>query len=103
MPRGGALRLCLVVLRPEVRCFQAMHLKDPERLERMLVLLTISLCWAFKTGEWLAEQQPIKIKSHGRKAKSIFREGLDYLRHIFLNLNSFETESLKVIHFLSCT
>jgi Transposase DDE domain len=84
-------------------CLEATHLKDPERLERMIALLTIALCWAFKTGEWLAEQQPIKIKSHGRKAKSIFRVGLDYLRHIFLNLNSFETESLKAIHFLSCT
>jgi Transposase DDE domain len=84
-------------------CLEATHLKDPERLERMIALLTIALCWAFKTGEWLAEQQPIKIKSHGRKAKSIFRLGLDYLRHIFLNLNSFATESLKAIHFLSCT
>jgi hypothetical protein len=69
----------------------------------MVALLTIALCWAFKTGEWLAEWEPITIKSHGRKAKSIFRLGLDYLRRIFLNLNSFEAESLEAIHFLSCT
>jgi hypothetical protein len=69
----------------------------------MVALLTIALCWAFKTGEWLAEQEPIKIKKHGRKAKSIFRLGLDYLCRIFLNLNSSETKSLEAIHFLSCT
>jgi hypothetical protein len=84
-------------------CLESTHLRDSERLSRMIALLTIALCWAFKTGEWLAQQQPIVIKKHGRKAKSIFRVGLDYLRRIFLNLNSFETESLQSIHFLSCT
>jgi Transposase DDE domain len=84
-------------------CLEATHLKEPERLSRMLALLTIALCWAFKTGEWLAEQKPIKIKNHGRKAKSIFRLGLDYLSRIFLNLNYFETKSLEAIHFLSST
>jgi hypothetical protein len=84
-------------------CLESTHLRDPQRLSRMLALLTIALCWAFKTGEWLAEQNPIKIKKHGRKAKSIFRLGLDYLCRIFLNLNSSEAESLEAIHFLSCT
>jgi Transposase DDE domain len=84
-------------------CLEATHLREPERLRRMIALLTIALCWAFKAGEWLAQQQGIEIKSHGRKAKSTFRVGLDYLRRIFLNLNSFETQSLEVIRFLSCT
>jgi hypothetical protein len=84
-------------------CLESTHLKDTERLCRIVALLTIALCWAFKAGEWLSEHQPIKIKKHGRKAKSIFRVGLDHLRRIFLNLNSFETESLEAIRFLSCT
>lgn len=84
-------------------CLESTHLQDSERLGRMLVMLTIALCWAFKIGEWLSEHQPIKIKKHGRKAKSIFRVGLDHLRRIFLNLNSFETQSLEAIHFLSGT
>jgi Transposase DDE domain len=84
-------------------CLESTHLKDAERLGRMVALLTIALCWAFKTGEWLSEHQPITIKKHGRKAKSIFRVGLDYLHRIFLNLDSFETDSLEAIRFLSCT
>ena len=84
-------------------CLESTHLQDAERLGRMAALLTIALCWAFKTGEWLSQHNPITIKKHGRKAKSIFRVGLDHLRHIFLNLESFEIQSLEAIHFLSCT
>jgi hypothetical protein len=37
-------------------------------------------------GEWLHKQKPIPLKSHGRRAISIFRYGLDHLRGIFLNI-----------------
>jgi hypothetical protein len=84
-------------------CLESTHLSDPERLQRMVALLTIALCWAFRTGEWLTQSQPITIKNHGRKSKSIFRVGLDYLQRIFLNLNSFQTQSLKAINLLSGT
>lgn len=43
------------------------------------------------------------IKKHGRKAKSIFRYGFDYLRHIFLNLEENETDFRHSLQFLSCT
>ncbi len=84
-------------------CLESTHLQDPERLSRMVALLTIALCWAFRTGEWLAQQQTIPIKKHGRKAKSLFRHGLDHLRQILLNLEHFSDEFLQVIQFLSCT
>lgn len=35
-------------------CLESTHLKDLERLSRMIALLTIALCWAFRTGQWLA-------------------------------------------------
>lgn len=84
-------------------CLESTHLQDPERLSRMVALLAIALCWAFRTGEWLAQQQPIPIKKHGRKGKSLFRHGLDHLRRILLNLEHFSDEFLQVIQFLSCT
>jgi len=84
-------------------CLESTHLVDPERLSRMMALLTIGLCWAFRTGEWLAQQKPIVIKKHGRKAKSIFRYGFDYLRRTLLNLEECESELLQALHFLSCT
>lgn len=84
-------------------CLESTHLKDPERLSRMVALLTIALCWAFRTGEWLAEQKTIPVKKHGRKAKSIFRYGFDHLRQILLNLELFVDEFFHVLQFLSCT
>ena len=84
-------------------CLESTHLQDPERLSRMIALLTIALCWAFRVGEWLAQQRPIPIKKHGRKAKSIFRCGFDYLRRILLNLDQLIDEFFHALKFLSCT
>lgn len=84
-------------------CLESTHLKDPERLSRMVGLLTIALCWAFRTGEWLAQQQSIPIKKHGRKARSIFRHGFDHLRNVVLNLEQKWEEFFVVLQFLSCT
>lgn len=37
-------------------------------------------------GQWLNEVKPLDIKAHGCLAKSVFRDGFDYLWHILLNL-----------------
>jgi hypothetical protein len=65
--------------------FEDTHMTRQDRIEKLLVLLTIACCWAHKTGEWRHEQKPIKIKKHGRMAISYFRYGLDVLRDIVLN------------------
>lgn len=79
------------------------HLVDSERLSRLFALLTIALCWAYRTGEWLSRQKPILIKTHGRKAQSIFRYGFDYLRHVLLNLDEHQADFRQSLQFLSCT
>ncbi len=64
-------------------------------------MLAIAFCWAHAIGEWLAQQKPIKIKKHGRFAKSIFRAGFDRLRRVLTN---FELDVFSTIcRFLSCT
>lgn len=55
------------------------HLKGHKKISKLLCTLALVFCWAYKTGEWINKQNPIKLKSHGRKAQSIFRTGLDYL------------------------
>lgn len=79
------------------------HIQDSERLSRLFALLTIALCWAYKTGEWLSKHKQITIKKHGRKSQSTFRYGFDYIRRIVLNLHQFKKEFLHSLHFLSCT
>jgi hypothetical protein len=56
----------------------------PERLERLLGLLALAFAWAHRTGQWLAEhvRLPRWIARYRRRAKSLFRYGLDYLCHL---------------------
>jgi hypothetical protein len=65
--------------------------------------MTLALCWAVKTGEWLHQHQPITIKKHGRPGKSIFRYGLDYLRSILSDLDLNHDQFVHSLQFLSCT
>ena len=84
-------------------CLESTHLSDPQRLSKLLALLTLALCWAFRTGEWLHQLKPLKIKKHGRKHKSIFRYGFDHLRRIVLNLEQKFAQFRNALQFLSCT
>ena len=84
-------------------CLESTHLRDPERLSKLFALLTLALCWAFRTGLWLQQLKPIKIKTHGRRAKSIFRYGFDHLRSILLDLAHKSEQFQAVLPFLSCT
>ena len=51
----------------------------------------------------VSHYQPIKVKKHGRLAKSIFRYGLDYLRSILTDLDLKHDEFCHSLQFLSCT
>ena len=82
---------------------ESTHLKNPERLSKLLALLSLALCWVILTGEWLHQLKPLPVKKQGRRAKSIFRYGFDYLRNVVLNVEQKMDEFLNVIQLLSCT
>lgn len=86
-------------------CLEETSMRDAERLKKLFALLTLALCWAVKVGQWLNEAKPLTVKGHGRLAKSVFRYGFDYLRHILLNLTQPQQQKdfQLVIRFLSCT
>ena len=93
-------------------CFKAMktsgfniektHLTDIDRIEKLVLLIMIAFVWSYKIGIYLHTKiKEIPIKTHGRKAKSIFKHGLNFLNKFFL---SSEKELLiNVFGFLSCT
>jgi hypothetical protein len=60
---------------------ESTHLHHRERLERLLALLALAFGWAHRTGLWVAEhvRAPRLIAKYGRRAKSLFRLGLDSL------------------------
>lgn len=86
-------------------CLEATHVTDTERLRKLVGLLALAFCWAHLAGEWLAHHEPLKIKKHGRLAKSIFRHGFDHLRRILCNLTSVAQQVAfrRVIQLLSRT
>ena len=43
---------------------ESTHFRDSERLSKLIALMTLALCWAVKTGEWLHRDNPIKVKKH---------------------------------------
>ena len=86
-------------------CLEATHLTEKERLEKLLALMTLAYCWAYLAGQWLARAKPIKIKQHGRLAKSLFRHGFDYLRRILCNQDCLPKrfDFIRLCNLLSCT
>jgi hypothetical protein len=83
--------------------FEDTHLTQLDRLSKLLGLLTLALCWCLLLGEWEHTQKAIAIKKHGRRAKSLFRYGLDRLRNIVLNLAVKEHDFCWATKLLSCT
>lgn len=93
-------------------CFRAMkssgfdiektHLKDIERIEKLILLVMIAFVWCYKIGIYLHyNDRKIQIKKHGRKAKSIFKYGLSFLASVLLN--SEKQDDIGIERFLSCT
>jgi len=56
------------------------HITDPDRVEKVMFVLAIAFCWAYRIGDIQDQEKPIEVKAHGRRAKSLFRAGLDLIR-----------------------
>ncbi|WP_202148992.1 hypothetical protein [Candidatus Sarmatiella mevalonica] len=60
------------------------HIKDLERLAKLLAVLTIGFVFTVKFGVIKNLVKPIKIKNHNRRLFSIFSYGLTFLRKILM-------------------
>jgi transposase len=67
--------------------FEETHLTKRVRIERLTFLLSLALSLAIKTGEIKISGKTIKKKNNGRRIKSLFRIGLDYLQNLLVNLH----------------
>jgi len=78
--------------------FESTHLNKLERIEKLTGILAITFSFCHIIGEWVNEVKEIKVKKHGRKAVSLFRYGMDYIREILLNMSDIvNRKKLKVI------
>ena len=94
-------------------CFKAMkssgfniektHLKDVDRVKKLILLVMIAYVWCYKVGIYLDQNiKKINRKKHGRNAKSLVRYGLDYISTRLLNQYS-KIDNINMFCFLSCT
>jgi transposase len=60
------------------------HITDPDKIEKVVFVLAIAFCWAYRMGDIQDQTRPIEVKTHGRKARSLFREGLNLIRRAIL-------------------
>jgi len=77
------------------------HLTDLDRINKLFALVLVAFVWAYKAGIFLDSICPIKIKKHGRRAKSLFKYGLTWLANVLLSndIDKFK----ECCKFLSCT
>jgi len=81
---------------------EATHLRHLERINTLLVVVTLAFLGALKVGEFVHTRlKPIPTKSHGRRQKSLFRAGLDYLRHLITNAASKKLDLVFCFQLLS--
>lgn len=77
------------------------HLTEIDRINKLFAMVIVAFTWAYKAGIYLNDIKPIRIKKHGRKAKSIFKYGLVFLTNVLFSNN---LENFKLCcKFLSCT
>jgi hypothetical protein len=78
------------------------HLTDLERIEKLFSLVMIAFAWAYVIGVFANENiKPIRILKHGRKSKSFFKYGLQFIVNEILN--PVKSMDFNVLKFLSCT
>ena len=77
------------------------HLTDINRICKLLALVFVAFAWVYKAGIYLDVLRPIKIKNHGRMAKSLFKYGLYYIANLLFS-NDIDKFS-ECCKFSSCT
>lgn len=81
------------------------HLRHVERIDKLLSLLALAFVWALKVGVYLhtSGKKRLKVKTHERWEKSLFRHGLDHLIFILNHINRRQQDFSSCLQLLSCT
>lgn len=99
--RRWAIETLFGVLKSRGFNLEATHLAAPERIERLFGVLAVALVWVLGVGLRRTATRPEPAKTHGRRARSLFRIGLDGLTRM---LSQSDSRPLRrSFRVLSCT
>ena len=78
------------------------HVRIQERMANLFAIVMIAYVWCFLVGIHIHENiKTIKVLNHGRKTKSLFKYGLDYISQCLLNNRN--RYQINIFKFLSYT
>lgn len=87
--------------------FEDTHMTNLEKIKMLILLVSIVYTWCVLIGIWCDESIPIKYMKLGRKRKSIFRYGFEYLIYFIQKVLKGkiynDLEFNEVTKILSCT
>lgn len=61
------------------------HMSANHKIDSLIAILSIAFVWCHMIGEWINETNPPKTLKHGRKEKSIFLLGFEFMAETLLN------------------
>ena len=74
-------------------CLEATRVCQAERLRRLIAVVALAFVWAVRVGEVLVKQTGPRRKTHGRRARSVFRLGLDELTQMISHLEESRSQA----------
>jgi transposase len=78
------------------------HLTDLNRIEKLFSIVMLAFAWAYVVGVFANENiKPVRILKHGKKAKSLFKYGMEIIASVLLN--NMRCVNIDIFKFLSCT
>lgn len=63
-------------------CFESTHLSKKDRIERLVAVLAVAFTMCHRWGQIKESRVGKKVKKHGYREKSLFRQGLESLHKI---------------------
>ena len=77
------------------------HVRIQERMANLFAIVMLAYVWCYLVGIYIHENiKKIKVLHHGRRAKSLFKYGLEYISQCLLNhTNCYRIDIFKFLSY----
>ena len=96
------IETCFKALKSSGFNMEGTHVRDLGRMANLFSIIMLAYVWCYLIGIYInGNIKPIKVLKHGRRAVSLFRYGLDYVRECLINHTN--RHRINIFKFLSYT